>query len=55
MTVGKGVQQSCGVVGTAVVDDDDFIVSELLREDAVETPLQVGFGVVGGYDDGKPQ
>ena len=46
-------QQSCRAIDATVVDDDDFIVCELLREDAVETPLQVGFGVIGGYDDGK--
>ena len=46
-------QQSGCAIGAAVINDDDFITIEILREDAVEAPLQVGFGVVGWYDDGE--
>ena len=46
-------KQFCCVVGASVIYNNHLIIFELLREDAVETPLQVGFGVIGGYDDGK--
>lgn len=47
--VGEGV----GVVGGAVVDDDDFVVGEGLSEDGLEGFFDVGGFVVEGYDDGE--
>lgn len=51
--VGVVFQQGRRAVSAAVVDDDDLTAPVFLREDAVEALLQVGFGIVGGYDDGE--
>lgn len=47
------IQQGRRAVGAAVVDNDDLAALVFLREDAVEALRQVGFDVVGGYDDGE--
>ena len=39
------------VVGTAVVDDDDFYVGECLSDDRVETFFKVFPDVINRYDD----
>ncbi len=46
-------QDGESAVCTSIIDNDHLVIIEILREDAVETPLQVGFGVVGWYDDGE--
>lgn len=51
--VGVAFQQGRRAVGAAVVDDNDLAALVFLREDAVEALRQVGFGVVGRYDDGE--
>ena len=51
--VGVAFQQGRRAVGAAVVDDDALAVLVFLCEDAVEALRQVGFGIVGGYDDGE--
>lgn len=51
--VGVVFQQGRRAVGAAVVNDDDLAALVFLCEDAVEALRQVGFGVVGRYDDGE--
>jgi hypothetical protein len=41
-----------GVIGRAVVDDDEFPVIEGLTEDTVDRSLQGSCTVVGSRDDG---
>ena len=40
-----------GTVGGAVVDQDDFVIGERLRQHTVDAPGQCGLGVIDGNDD----
>ena len=47
------LQYGCGAVGATIINNDNLVVRIVLRENAVEASLQIGFGIICWYDDGK--